>query len=109
MQSCESPGISVVRYWGFNARSSSMLMSHVAAICSILTFFFNSSVSVACGSVVPCDDVDALEREIKRVCSEHPYSKEACMKRAQAFDRNERFEEYVRLYEGLGEANWVKK
>lgn len=52
-----------------------------------------------CGSVVPCDDVDALEKEIKRVCSEKPYPREACLERAKAFDMNARFEEYVKLYQ----------
>lgn len=60
------------------------------------TFAFAAPKS---GSVVPCDDVDALEAEIQRVCTEQPYTQEACRKRAQAFDRDERFGDYVRLYE----------
>ena len=41
-----------------------------------------------CGSVVECDDIDALEREIKRICISRPYSREACILRAKAFDKN---------------------
>lgn len=53
----------------------------------------------SCGSVVACDDTDALEREIIRVCRERPYSREACCARAEAFDRSEKLREYVKLYE----------
>lgn len=54
-----------------------------------------------CGSVVDCDDIDAMEREIIRICTDKPYSKEACIKKAQEFDKNERFNEYVKLYSEL--------
>ena len=45
--------------------------------------------------------VDALEKEIVRICTEKPYSKEACTKKAKEFDKNERFKEYVELYERI--------
>ena len=45
-----------------------------------------------------CDDVDSLEKEIIRICSETPYKKEACMARAKNFDKNVKFKEYVDLY-----------
>ena len=70
----------------------------------VITFDTGGSpecLDATCGSVVPCDDADALEAEIQRVCTEQPYTQEACRKRAQAFDRNERFGDYVRLYEDL--------
>ena len=51
-----------------------------------------------CGSVVDCDDVGALEIEIRRICDEKPYSVEACLARAQKFDMNDRFKEYLDLY-----------
>ena len=54
-----------------------------------------------CGSVVDCDDIDALEKEIIRICTEKPYTKEACVKKAKEFDKNERFKEYVELYERI--------
>lgn len=53
------------------------------------------------GSVVDCDDVDALEKEIIRICETNPYSREACIKRAEKFDQNKRFMEYVELYNEL--------
>ncbi len=59
------------------------------------------AIDETCGSVVPCDDVDALEKKIRRVCEEKPYPPEACLQRAKAFDMKDRFEEYVKLYEGI--------
>ena len=57
-----------------------------------------------CGSVVDCDDIDALKKEIIRICEERPYSEEACLKKAKEFDKNERFKEYVELYERVNVA-----
>mgnify|MGYP000252888159 CR=1 FL=1 len=54
-----------------------------------------------CGSVVPCDDLDALEAEIIRICDEKPYAQEACLLRAKEFDKNEKFKEYIKLYERI--------
>ena len=53
----------------------------------------------SCGSVVACDDVDALEKEILRICTDTPYKKTACLKKAREFDQNKRFKEYLTLYE----------
>ena len=49
----------------------------------------------SCGSVVECDDVDAMEREIIRICTEKPYTKEACIEHACRFDKKDRFKECV--------------
>lgn len=68
----------------------------------VLTFRTGGSPEMldeTCGSVVECDDVEALEKEIIRICSENPYTKEACTEKAKQFDKNERFKEYVELYE----------
>ena len=54
-----------------------------------------------CGSVVDCDDIDAMEREIKRICTDKPYTKEACLNKAKEFDKRERFKEYIELYERI--------
>ena len=51
-----------------------------------------------CGMVVPCDDVPALERAIRYVIENRPFSQEACLKRAQQFDMRDKFAEYVSLY-----------
>lgn len=70
----------------------------------VVTFRTGGSPEVideSCGCVVDCDDVDALEAEIRRMEGERPFTAEACMKRAAAFDESERFEEYIRLYEAV--------
>ena len=54
-----------------------------------------------CGSVVACDDVDAMENEIIRICETEPYSKEACVQRAALFDKETRFAEYLELYKSI--------
>lgn len=67
----------------------------------VITFRTGGSpecIDVSCGVAVDVDDVDALEREIVRVCSERPYTGEACRNRAELFDKTKRFEEYLALY-----------
>ena len=68
----------------------------------IITFRTGGSPEIideTCGSVVECNDIKAFEKEVKRVCEEKPYSKEACLKRAKLYDMEEKFKEYVELYE----------
>ena len=57
-----------------------------------------------CGSVVDCDDIDALEKEIIYVCETRPYTKEACIRKAKEFDKNTRYKEYIELYERINVA-----
>lgn len=52
-----------------------------------------------CGSVIDCNDIDALTREIIRACSEKPYTREACINKSKQFDKEIRFMEYLALYE----------
>ncbi|MBR6559014.1 MAG: glycosyltransferase [Clostridia bacterium] len=77
-------------------------MEALACGTPVLTFRTGGSpemLDATCGSVVDCDDIDALEKEIIRICTEKPYSKEACINKAKEFDKNERFKEYLALYE----------
>lgn len=77
-------------------------MESIACGTPVLTFRTGGSPEMldeTCGSVVDCDDVDALEREIIRICTDKPYSEDACLKKAQEFDQNQRFKEYLKLYE----------
>lgn len=77
-------------------------METLACGTPIVTFRTGGSPEIldaTCGSVVDCDDVDAMEREVRRVCEEKPYSTEACLKRAAGFDAKAKFKEYVALYE----------
>ncbi|MDO5558736.1 MAG: glycosyltransferase [Oscillospiraceae bacterium] len=77
-------------------------MESIACGTPVVTFRTGGSPEIldeTCGSIVPCDDIDAFEKEIRRVCNEKPFSKEACLNQAKAqFDMNDRFEEYIELY-----------
>lgn len=80
------------------------LVNIEALACGTPGVTFNSGGSPecydeTCGSIVDCDDVGALEREIIRICRDKPYTEEACIKKAKEFDKNERFKEYLELYE----------
>lgn len=57
------------------------------------------SLDETCGAVVECNDIEALKKEIVRVCTNQPYTREDCRARAEDFDKHKRFEEYLRLYE----------
>lgn len=77
-------------------------MEALACGTPVVTFRTGGSpeaLDETCGSVVDCDDVDAMEKEIRRICTTKPFSKDTCLKRAAQFDRNVKFKEYVDLYE----------
>lgn len=84
-------------------------MESIACGTPIVTFQTGGSPEMlddSCGSVVPCNDNDALCREIVRVSETKPFSEEACLKRAQDFDMNDKFSKYITLYEEMiGEKN----
>ena len=76
-------------------------MEALACGTPVITFRTGGSPEIldeTCGSVVPCDDIDAMEMEIRRICEEKPYSKESCLVRAQLYDMNKRFNDYVQIY-----------
>ena len=79
-------------------------MEALACGTPVLTFRTGGSPEMldeCCGSVVDCDDVDAMEQEVIRICTEKPYSIEQCLKKANEFDQNKRFKEYLSLYETI--------
>lgn len=70
----------------------------------VLTFRTGGSpecIDSTSGAVVETDDVDALEKEIIRICENKMFSSSECRSRAQKFDKNERFKEYTELYESI--------
>ena len=77
-------------------------MESIACGTPVLTFRTGGSPEIpdeTCGAVVDCDDIDTLESEIIRITKEKPFSQEACLQRAKAFDKDKLFGEYVNLYE----------
>lgn len=54
-----------------------------------------------CGSVVECDDIDTFEQNIINTCLNRPYSRENCVRRASMFGKNDKFREYVQLYDNI--------
>lgn len=79
-------------------------MEALACGTPVITFRTGGSPEIldeSCGSVVQCDDTDALEKEIIRVCTDRPYTEEQCLSHSRAFDEKERMKEYIRLYERI--------
>ena len=76
-------------------------MESIACGTPVLTFRTGGSpemVTEKTGSVVDCDDIAALESEVKRICETSPFNKGDCIESAKKFDENERFLEYIELY-----------
>lgn len=67
----------------------------------VLTFQSGGSpecIDESCGAVVPKDDVDKMIECILKIYKTKPFSKEACIRRANMFDMRRKFNEYVELY-----------
>ena len=80
------------------------LVNIEALACGTSVVTFNSGgspecIDESCGVVVEKDDIDGMQKEIERIYAECPFSREACIQRAQNFDMNDKFAEYVELYE----------
>lgn len=51
-----------------------------------------------CGVVVEKEDIDAMEREILRICEMKPYASSACVAFARSFDKYDRYQQYIEVY-----------
>ena len=79
-------------------------MEAIACGTPIITFKTGGSpeiITEKTGVVVDCDDIDAMQKEIKRICEIKPFTKEDCINQAKLFDMNDRFQEYVDLYKEI--------
>lgn len=79
-------------------------MEAIACGAPIVTFKTGGSPEIidsSCGVVVDVNDIDAMEREIIRVCKEQPYTREDILERAKKYDKNDKFNEYVKLFKEL--------
>lgn len=64
-------------------------------------------VSERTGVVVPCDDFIALEQAIIHICESHCFASQDCVMRANQYNQESRFLDYVQLYEQIGGGNRV--
>lgn len=76
-------------------------MEAIACGTPVLTFQTGGSaeiISPQTGLAVPKNDIDALERSIREIRANNPFSEAACIERAKQFDRRLKYEEYYELY-----------
>ena len=79
-------------------------MEALACGTPVLTFDTGGSAEIpdeTCGAVVAKDDFASFMQQVIRICSEKPYRREACCRRAQSFNEKERYAEYLQLYKEL--------
>ena len=81
-----------------------------ANACGTPVVTYDSGGSPECinersGAVVERDNIDALEKTIRYICENTPYSAEECIENAKRFDCKERFKEYIELYSELAGLN----
>ena len=79
------------------------LVNIEANACGTPVLTFDSGGSPECinkksGSVVSCDDINGLIKDIERIRNERPFTKENCILRAEEFDADKKFKEYTELY-----------
>ncbi len=76
-------------------------MESISCGTPVLTFKTGGSPeipNVKTGYVVDVDDIDEMERQIIKICTERVFSKEDCLKRATAFNADKKYMEYIELY-----------
>lgn len=76
-----------------------------ALACGIPVITFNSGgspecIDSSCGCVVPCNDIDGMEKGIVEICSGKTYLSSDCIKRASGFDKDLKDLEYLDLLLG---------
>lgn len=77
-------------------------MEAIACGTPVVTFNTGGSPEIideTCGTEVAKNDIDGICNKIIKICETKPYSEDDCLKRAESFDKNEKFREYIRLYE----------
>ena len=57
------------------------------------------SLTEKVGAVVNCDDYGALKAAIARIRDTRPFASEDCVAQARRFDKGDKFDEYVELYQ----------
>ncbi len=77
-----------------------------ALACGTPVVTFNTGgspecIDETCGSIVPKNDIDTLAHEVERICETKPFSKDQCCAHARLFDKNDKYLEYIELYEKI--------
>lgn len=76
-------------------------MESIACGTPVLTFRTGGSPEIVdenCGCVVDCDDKEALIKSIIEIRNSNRFQRQACLEMAKTFDANDRFAEYIKLY-----------
>ncbi len=79
-------------------------MEALACGTPVVTFCTGGSpemIDENCGCTVECDNVDLMVQQIINICENQLYSKEACLEKSKTHNMNDRFNEYIQLYEDL--------
>lgn len=79
-------------------------MESLACGTPVVTFNTGGSPELldeTCGIVVEKNDINGIECAILRQYNERNLKKEDCTKKAKDFDKNEKFSEYIQLYERI--------
>ncbi len=77
-------------------------MEALACGIPVITFRTGGSPEIIdehCGLVVEKEDIDGLEKGVRLLKAKCIFSKADCLQRAQKYNENEKFKEYMRLYE----------
>ncbi|MBR3418456.1 MAG: glycosyltransferase [Oscillospiraceae bacterium] len=76
-------------------------MESIACGTPVLTFNTGGSPEIPddkTGYVVDVEDIDEMEKQIKRICTTKLFSTDDCLKRPKAFDAIKKYQEYIDLY-----------
>ena len=79
------------------------LVNVEALACGTPVITFNTGgspecISDSCGVVVEKNDIDKMEKEIKRICTDKPFTQSSCVEWAMQFNKDEKYKEYIKLY-----------
>ena len=56
------------------------------------------SIDETCGISVPKDDFEGFMKAVRTVCDRTPFSHDDCRRRAEKYDKDEKFRQYIELY-----------
>ena len=79
-------------------------MEAIACGCPILTYNTGGSAEIIdkkSGLSIKQNDYEMLKKEIIRICKTKPYKKQDCLKRASKFNMEDKFNEYIKLFDEI--------